>query len=129
MVYGLGLTGPYGYMLGSILLTLAAILVAQAYEFRNRKHDSREVVIDEVAGYVIAMTWMPLTWQAFALSFVVFRLLDGVKPFPVSWVDRQIQGGVGVVADDVVAGILTNIALQVVYVRTDWLGQQLVFPG
>jgi CO/xanthine dehydrogenase Mo-binding subunit len=50
--------------------------------------------------------------------------IDAVKPFPINIVDRKIQGGLGVVADDVVAGIFANIILQLVYVNTDWLGTQ-----
>ena len=118
--------GPYAYMLGAIVFTIFAIFIAEAYEKKIDVHDAREVVIDEVVGYVIAMTWLPLTWQSFVAAFIVFRLLDWLKPFPIGMIDKKVKGGLGVVADDVVAGIITNFILQVVYTHTLWLGHQLL---
>ncbi|MCB0365948.1 MAG: phosphatidylglycerophosphatase A [Bdellovibrionaceae bacterium] len=118
--------GEYFYMLATAILVVVAIVVAQMYETQHGDHDPKEVVIDEVAGFVVAMLWLPLTWQSFVAAFAIFRLLDAVKPFPISVVDRKVQGGLGVVADDLVAGILTNVLLQIAYTKTDWLGQQLV---
>jgi phosphatidylglycerophosphatase A len=117
--------GEYFYMAATFFLIVVAMVVAHIYESQGQEHDPKEVVIDEVVGYLVAMLWLPLTWQSFALSFVIFRFLDAVKPFPISVIDRKVKGGVGVVADDLVAGILTNIALQATYLKTDWLGQQL----
>ncbi|MCC7405730.1 MAG: phosphatidylglycerophosphatase A [Bdellovibrionales bacterium] len=117
--------GEYFYMAATFFLIVVAMVVAHIYESQGHDHDPKEVVIDEVVGYLVAMLWLPLTWQSFALSFVIFRLLDALKPFPISVIDRKIKGGVGVVADDLVAGILTNIVLQATYLKTDWLGQQL----
>ena len=59
--------GHIGYILATLLLTLVAIFVAQAFENKYDVHDSREIVIDEVAGYAVAMTWLPVTWQSFFL--------------------------------------------------------------
>lgn len=118
--------GNYNYMVASSLLTLAAVMAATLYEEKLGVHDSSQIVIDEVAGFVIAMTWLPMTWQAFAIGLLVFRLLDILKPFPIGWLERRIEGGLGVVVDDVAAGIIANIVLQVIYSRTDWLGHQLV---
>ena len=59
------------------------------------------------------MVLVPLTvWTALA-GFVIFRLLDILKPFPIGWLERRVKGGAGIVADDVAAGVLTNILLQV----------------
>ncbi len=115
--------GHTGYILATLLLTLVAIFVAQAFENKYDVHDSREIVIDEVAGYAVAMTWLPVTWQSFLFAFVIFRILDGLKPFPLSYIDRHIQGGLGVVADDILAGVITNFILQVMLVQTNWLGR------
>ena len=119
--------GGYVYLAAAVLLVMASIYIAHAYEnLFEVEHDPKEVVIDEVAGYVVAMTWLPLTWQSFVGAFVVFRLLDGIKPFPISVMDKKIGGGLGVVADDIAAGIGTNFLLQVVYTKTSWLGEQLI---
>lgn len=117
--------GPHFYMVASVLLLLASIAVAEFYEMYFHAHDPKEVVIDEIVGYIIAMTWLPATWQSFFAAFVLFRFFDILKPFPISYIDRKIPGGLGTVLDDVSAGLVTNILLQVVYSQTDWLGVKL----
>lgn len=118
--------GPYFYMFAAGLLVLLAVIVSQVYENVTGKADPKEVVIDEVVGFIVAMTWLPISWQSLSLGFVLFRVLDAVKPFPISFVDRRVKGGVGIVADDLMAGIFTNVLLQVIYTRTDWLGSRLL---
>jgi phosphatidylglycerophosphatase A len=117
--------GPLVHMSFAILLTLAAIWAADVYEKRKGGHDHPEIVIDEVVGFLISMTWMPMTWQAFAAGFVLFRFFDIVKPWPIGVFDRKIPGGLGVVVDDVAAGLLVNVILQIVYTKTAWLGVQV----
>ena len=117
--------GDIGYMVGAFVLVLAAIGISQVFEEKYNVHDSREIVIDEVVGYVVAMTWLPWTWQSFVSAFAIFRLLDGFKPFPINYIDRRMKGGLGVVADDLFAGIVTNFILQIVFTKTHWLGEQL----
>ena len=128
LVWALQKSGPFPYMVASLLITIGAIFLCEWQERVSGTHDSREVVIDEVAGFLITMTWLPPHWQAYVVGFALFRFLDAVKPFPISWLDRNVKGGFGVVLDDVAAGIVANIALQVLYLRTDWLGHQLIFP-
>lgn len=118
-------TGPFFYMGFAVLLMVGAILVSQFYEDIHGRHDAKEVVIDEIAGFFVAMTWLPLTWQSFVVGFVIFRALDIFKPFPISAMDQKIRGGVGVVADDIAAGIVTNIIMQVLFFKTDVLGIRL----
>lgn len=118
--------GTYPHMAVTFLLAILAIFICVAYENYFQTHDSKEIVIDEVVGYLIAMTWLPLTWQSFVLGFVFFRFFDIVKPFPIGWLDKNMKGGFGVVADDLVAGIISNILLQLVYTQSTWLGEMLV---
>jgi len=66
--------------------------------------DSRKVVIDELAGYLVAMFMIPVNWKTVAFSFILFRFFDVVKPWPVCWADRKVHGGIGVTLDDVLAG-------------------------
>lgn len=104
--------GPMGYLAGTIVFSILAMVVAQAYEAGQAEHDRSEIVIDEVAGFLVTMAWLPMTWQAWVSGFLLFRALDILKPPPIRWVDRKVKGGVGVVADDLVAGIIANIILQ-----------------
>lgn len=70
------------------------------------EHDVSAIVIDEVVGMLVCVFAFPLTWKTGVLGFVVFRFFDIVKPPPVRWFDRHVNGGLGVVLDDVVAGAL-----------------------
>ena len=124
LVYLFSLFGHYVYIVLTFLLVLFSVWVSDKYETMVQDHDRKEVVIDEVCGFVMAMFWLPLTWQSFVAAFVLFRLLDIVKPFPISSIDHKVQGGFGTVLDDLVAGIIANLILQFVYYQTDWLGAQ-----
>lgn len=110
--------GSTGYVVGACVLTLTAIIIAQMFETKYNVHDSHEVVIDEVVGYVIAMAGLPPKLTYFVAAFVIFRLLDGLKPFPINYIDRHIHGGVGTVSDDILAGVITNLILQVILKQT-----------
>ncbi len=124
LVFLFSLFGVYGYMAATFVLCLFAIRVADQYESLVQDHDPKEIVIDEVVGFLVTMFWLPLTWQSFGICFLVFRVLDVIKPFPINIIDKRTKGGFGVVADDLVAGVIANIALQFVYTQTNWLGVQ-----
>lgn len=118
------LLGPIGYMVATVAFCAFSIWVAQAYEAEAESHDASEVVIDEVAGALIAFTWLS-TWQAFLAAFILFRIFDALKPFPVGWADKKIPGGFGVVVDDLIAGLMTSVIMQILLVQTDWFGKPL----
>lgn len=117
--------GPFWAMATAVLLLPLSIVAAEIYEQVHQSHDSKEIVIDEVLGFLITMTWLPITWQSYFLGFFLFRLLDILKPFPIGYLDKKVRGGLGVVIDDVVAGIIANIILQIIYTQTNWLGSQI----
>ncbi len=124
LVFLLQKLGVYWQLGGSLLLFPVAVWAAEAFESASGTHDSKEIVIDEVLGILITMALLPLTWQAYVAGFALFRVLDILKPFPIRYFDRNVKGGIGVVADDVVAGIIANAVLQIVFLKTDWLGIQ-----
>lgn len=113
------------YMFFVFALVIAGIFASQYYETYAHKHDSKEIVIDEVAGFLITMMWLPTTWQSVVIGFILFRFFDIVKPGPIKMLDQKIKGGVGVMIDDVAAGIICNLILQIVYNQTSWLGAQI----
>lgn len=123
--YALAQTGAVIYMIVTFLLFPVGILAAQAYENHVGRHDSKEIVIDEVVGFLITMTWLPMTWQSVVLGFVVFRFLDILKPPPIRQLDKRMPGGFGVMVDDVAAGIIGSIVMQLIYNQTNWLGVQI----
>jgi len=77
-------------------------------------HDDRSIVWDEVAGYLITMFLLPLTWQWLLAGFVLFRLVDIIKPWPINLLDKHVDGGFGVMIDDIAAGVLCCIVLHIV---------------
>lgn len=79
--------------------------------------DDGRIVIDELVGYLVTVAFLPWSWSAAILGFFWFRLFDIVKPPPADWFDKNLKHGVGVVLDDVAAGIYAAIALRL----TLWL--------
>ncbi len=122
LAWGLVQGGPLFYMFGSILFLFFAVGVAELHELHVGDHDMSEIVIDEVIGYVVTMTWLPQTWQSYLAAFVAFRFFDIVKPWPVKAIDAKVPGGFGTVLDDVAAGLMANVVLQVIFFQTTWLG-------
>lgn len=117
--------GPVVYMVITFLLVPVGVWAANLYESHSQQHDSKEIVIDEVVGFLITMTWLPLTWQSALLGFVVFRFFDILKPPPIRQLDQKIKGGFGVMVDDIAAGIIGSIIMQTLYNQTNWLGAQI----
>jgi phosphatidylglycerophosphatase A len=77
-------------------------------------HDPSEVVVDEAAGYCLSVFLLPFTFWNFALGSLFFRIFDIVKPFPIGVIDRRVKGGLGIVLDDLVAGVFANVCVRVV---------------
>jgi phosphatidylglycerophosphatase A len=110
--YLLAHLGPWGYGLGVAALLLLALRVAGPAQEILGGHDHPAIVIDEVAGLLITLAGLPPTWQAAAAGFLLFRTLDILKPPPIRWFG-QGPGGLEVVADDVAAGVLARILLEI----------------
>ncbi len=75
-------------------------------------HDHGGIVWDEFTGYWLTMFMAPPGWIWIVLGFVLFRLFDIVKPWPIRWLDRNVDGGLGVMIDDVLAGLMALVCLQ-----------------
>ncbi|MDZ4083475.1 MAG: phosphatidylglycerophosphatase A [Bdellovibrionales bacterium] len=127
LAYGLSLAGPIFYLAATIVILILAIFACEIHERQTAKHDAQHIVIDEVVGYLIAFAWLPLTWQSLLAAFVVFRFFDILKPYPISVLDARVKGGLGVMIDDVAAGLAANIILQALASRSDLLGGYGVF--
>lgn len=75
-------------------------------------HDHGGIVWDEFVGYWLTMVAAPSGWQWVVAGFVLFRLFDIWKPFPISWLDRHVKGGLGIMVDDIIAGAYAWLCLQ-----------------
>ena len=78
--------------------------------------DPSGIVWDEFVGYWITMFMAPSGWIWVIIGFVLFRLLDIVKPWPIKWADKQIGGGMGIMLDDVLAGIMAALSIQAIVI-------------
>lgn len=76
-------------------------------------HDDASIVWDEIAGMLLTMIAVPLTWQTLMAGFLLFRVFDIAKPWPISYCDKQLHGGVGIMLDDILAGVAACACLHV----------------
>jgi phosphatidylglycerophosphatase A len=110
---------PLCFLLADIKLTAAiiatvlfiglAIWIAGTAAKALARKDPGSIVIDEMAGMVVTFIGLPLNLATAVIGFILFRILDILKPFPIKILDKRLSGGLGIVADDVVAGIFANI--------------------
>jgi phosphatidylglycerophosphatase A len=77
--------------------------------------DHPAIVYDEIVGYLVTMIMAPSGWQWVVAGFLLFRLFDIWKPWPIRWLDRNVRGGLGVMLDDLVAGLFALLALQIIH--------------
>lgn len=78
-------------------------------------HDHPGVVWDEIVGYLVAMSAAPSGWVWVVSGFFLFRAFDILKPWPVSWADRHVGGGVGIMLDDLLAGVYAALAMAAIH--------------
>nr|MBC8443736.1 phosphatidylglycerophosphatase A [Deltaproteobacteria bacterium] len=128
-----GATGTYGALAGLpiafflsrlppryaililILLIFFSIVVAHLAEPLFGQKDPKDIVIDEIAGMAVALYGLPFSPFYVIFAFAGFRVFDILKPPPIRWIDQQVSGGFGIVLDDVVAGLFTNVILSLVF--------------
>lgn len=103
------------YLLILLLLFVVGFFVSGSAEKIIDSPDAGCIVIDEILGMFIALMLAPAHPVAWILGFVLFRIFDIWKPFPVSWFDQNIHGGIGIMMDDVIAGIYALLALQLLW--------------
>lgn len=107
----LWLGGWPALLVAAALVSVVGFYAAEVYEKETGTHDSGAIVIDEVAGMWIALGAAVLSPLSILLAFVLFRAFDILKPGPVGWADRKLPGALGVMADDVIAGILAALCV------------------
>lgn len=112
----LGLLGqPFPWYLHTLLLVVSGVLGVYACDVTAKitnTDDHNAIVLDEFVGYWLSLWAVPITWYWLLTAFVLFRFFDIVKPFPVNWADKQLSGGLGIMADDLLAAIYTVAVMQ-----------------
>ncbi len=97
--------------LGAILIGLIATTQIDKEEEESKIHDSSYIVIDELVGMWLAMAISGLSLAGVVLSFIFFRIYDITKPSFIGKIDKEVKGGLGVVADDALAGVLAGLSV------------------
>jgi phosphatidylglycerophosphatase A len=117
---------PIYLLLQPLTLTVYLAVVAAAFlagigicahtAKRLGVHDHPGIVWDEIVGYLVTMTLAPAGWEWAAAGFVLFRFFDIAKPWPIHWCDRRVHGGLGIMLDDLIAGVFAAVVLQVMVI-------------
>ena len=97
-----------------LLVSLVFVPIIKSAE-KDMGHDSRKITIDELIGFCFAVMFLPHTLMVFIYAFVLFRVFDIVKPTPINQL-QKLPHGWGVLADDIVAGIFSNIIIQILII-------------
>ncbi|MEA1948381.1 MAG: phosphatidylglycerophosphatase A [Thermodesulfobacteriota bacterium] len=99
----------------TVIFVFFAIWIAQRAEKILNTEDPGCIVIDEIAGILVTFTGLPFNIISVVFGFLIFRALDIWKPYPISWMERHLSGGVGIVMDDVAAGVFSNLLLRGIF--------------
>lgn len=106
----------HAYATVVVLLFLAGLYLCSETARALQVHDHPAIVWDEIVGYLATMLLAPSGWIWVILGFLLFRLFDIGKPWPVNWADKRVTGGAGIMLDDLIAAIYSWIFLQIIHI-------------
>ncbi len=109
---GLGLLDNYGFFIALTGIFFLSVYSAGVVEKQLNKKDPSIVVIDEIAGFLVAMILIPVSVVHLICAFALFRLFDILKPYPIRIIEHRFPGGWGITLDDIMAGLYANIIMQ-----------------
>ena len=99
------------YLAVTLFVTITGVWICSYTANKLKVHDHPSIVIDEIAGFFITMALVPNELIWIVTGFVLFRFFDAVKPWPISWIDKNVKGGFGIMIDDVVAGAVSLVCM------------------
>lgn len=102
-------------LVSCLVISIAGIYLCERTTRALGVHDHSAIVWDEIAGYFVTMLFVPVSIISVILGFVLFRLFDILKPWPISVIDSRLKGGLGVMLDDILAGVFACVILQLVH--------------
>jgi phosphatidylglycerophosphatase A len=103
-----------GYAAIVLACLLIGVPICGAAAQQLKTHDHPGIVWDEIVGMMLTLAFIPFSWTAMAVGFLLFRLFDILKPWPIRVVDQRLGGGLGIMLDDVIAAIIANIVLRLI---------------
>ncbi|WP_426358459.1 phosphatidylglycerophosphatase A family protein [Pseudocolwellia sp. HL-MZ19] len=106
---------PLIYAIATLVVCIAGIYICGKTAEDVGVHDHGAIVWDEIAGYLITMFLVPVSWQSILVGFILFRIFDIFKPWPISYLDKYVHGGFGIMIDDVVAGLMALACMHLIF--------------
>ncbi len=103
------------FLVFTIILTAISFYIAGKAEKILGEKDCQKIVLDEIVGMSIALLFIPNQWLHIVIVFILFRLFDITKIFPAKKIEK-LGGGIGVIGDDILAGVYTNIIIQIIII-------------
>jgi len=103
--------GDLVFALGTLIVSALGVWAASVFCKATGVDDDQRIVVDEVAGYLVTIALVPRGWVNLVLGVLVFRLFDIWKPGPIRLVDEKVHGGLGVMLDDLVAGVVGALVM------------------
>ncbi len=98
-------------VVSAVVVVVGVASAGHAARFADNR-DPGDVVIDELAGYLVSVAFLPLTAGYLIAAFFLLRFFDILNPFPIIAIERRVSGGIGIMLDDIAAGVITNLLLQ-----------------
>ncbi len=103
------------YLTVVIIMSIAGIYICGKAAEDAGVHDHGAIVWDEIVGFLITMFLVPLSWQSVIVGFVLFRIFDIFKPWPISFIDKKVHGGLGIMLDDIIAGFAALVCMHIIF--------------
>ena len=97
------------------LMSISGVYICGKAAADSGMHDHGAIVWDEIVGLLITMFMMPISWQSIVTGFVLFRFFDILKPWPISYLDKNCHGGFGIMIDDIVAGLAAWLCMWIIF--------------
>lgn len=107
-------TNIWFYSAATILCSIVGIWLCGIAADKLGEHDFGGIVWDEIAGLLITLWFVAFSWQNLVLGFILFRIFDIIKPWPIKWIDQKVSGGLGIMLDDVLAGLIAGGILLII---------------
>lgn len=104
------------YIVITIISAVVGIFICQKVSDDLNVHDHGSIVWDEIAGMMIVFIAVPISWHSILIGFILFRIFDIFKPWPISYLDKNVSGGLGIMVDDLLAGLISLGCLHGIYI-------------
>jgi phosphatidylglycerophosphatase A len=103
------------YLVAVIVMSIAGVYICGKAAEDAGVPDHGAIVWDEIVGFLITMFMVPLSWQSVVVGFILFRIFDIFKPWPISFIDKNVHGGLGIMLDDIIAGFAALACMHLLF--------------